>query len=254
MLIDHSITFRKPGPETTSEAVVFVSHAFSVRSSCAEGVRISAVSGSAVDETGAPPTVLIVDDDPTYGAFVSDALARAGFAGRQVATGAEAIALAHRERPAAVILDVILPGASGYEICHELRDEHGADLPIVFVSGVRTEPADRVAGLLVGGDDYLVKPFDPDELIARVRRLLAKSTAKADDARTTTSFSALTSRELEVLRLLAQGLNQDEIAGRLFISPSTVGSHIQRIVTKLGVHSRAHAVALAYRERLLEPA
>ena len=67
------------------------------------------------------------------------------------------------------------------------------------------------------------------------------------------ALHALTPRELEVLGLLAQGLNQPAIAGRLFISPTTVGTHIQRILAKLDVHSRAEAVALAYRERLLEP-
>ncbi len=253
-LTDQSVNSGKQISQDNSETVVFATHAFSVRSSRAAGARISAVSATAIQENASPQTVLIVDDDPIYGAFVSDALSRAGFAGHQVETGAEAIDFAHGERPAAVILDVILPGASGYEICHELREEHGPDLPIVFVSGVRTEPADRVAGLLVGGDDYVVKPFDPDELIARVRRLVATSTAKENDTLPISGFSDLTNRELEVLRLLAQGLNQGEIAGRLFISPSTVGSHIQRILTKLGVHSRAHAVALAYRERLLEPA
>lgn len=206
----------------------------------------------AVDETGS--VVLIVDDDPNFCAFVSDAMSRAGFATLQVSTGAEAIAVARRQRPAAVVLDVILPGAMGYEICHELREEHGEQLPIIFVSGERTEPEDRVAGLLVGGDDYLVKPFAPDELIARVRRLVAnKSLARTDNARLA-DFSDLTRRELEVLSLLAQGLNQSEIARQLFISPTTVGTHIQHILSKLAVHSRTEAVALAFRERLLEAA
>ena len=113
----------------------------------------------AVDGSAQP--VLIVDDDPMFAAMVADALCRAGFESRHVPTGGEAIELARRERPTAVILDVLLPGATGYEICRELRDEHGEQLPIVFVSGERTDAADKVAGLLVGGDDYLVKPFGP---------------------------------------------------------------------------------------------
>lgn len=201
-----------------------------------------------------PPSqpVLIVDDDPAFAAMVGEALSRAGFESLHVTTGAEAIELARRERPTAVLLDVLLPGATGYEICRELRDEHGEQLPIVFVSGERTEAADKVAGLLVGGDDYLVKPFDPDELIARVRRLVEKADAAAEPA-PAGALLALTPRELEVLGLLAQGLNQPAIAGQLFISPTTVGTHIQRILAKLDVHSRTEAVALAYRERLLEP-
>jgi two-component system nitrate/nitrite response regulator NarL len=196
--------------------------------------------------------VLVVDDDPSYRAFVTDAMTRAGFGVHQVSTGADAIEFARNVLPAAVILDVVLPGATGYEICHELRDEHGEDLPIVFVSGERTEPADRVAGLLVGADDYLLKPFDPDELIVRVRRLIAKSTVGPKASSREAPHWDLTGRETEVLRLLAEGLDQNAIARRLVISRTTVGTHIQRILAKMAVHNRAQAVALAYRERLIE--
>ena len=65
-----------------------------------------------------------------------------------------------------MLLDVLLPDVSGFEIASELRDEFGDDLPIVFISGDRTQPLDRAAGLLVGGDDYVVKPADQDELLA----------------------------------------------------------------------------------------
>ncbi len=201
------------------------------------------------DQAASAP-ILIVDDDREYCAFVSDVLLRAGYDSHAVSTGEEAIAFASRQRPAAVILDAILPGATGYEICRELRDEHGERLPIVFVSGKRTEPADRVAGLLLGADDYILKPFDPDELLVRVRRLIARSTARTDDAPRAAAVWELTGRESEVLRLLAEGLSQDEIALHLDIRPATVGTHIQRMLTKLDVHSRTQAVALAYRRRL----
>ena len=78
-------------------------------------------------------------------------------------------------RPSLVILEVDLPDANGYELCRELHDAYGDDLPVIFVSGRRTDPSDRVAGLLVGADDYVVKPFDPDELLARVRRSLRRA-------------------------------------------------------------------------------
>jgi DNA-binding NarL/FixJ family response regulator len=114
----------------------------------------------------------------------------------------------------------------------------------MFVSGERTESYDRVAGLTIGADDYLAKPFEPDELLARLRGLLRRCGA--------TSFvSPLTRREQEVLSLLADGLDQDEIARRLVISRKTVGSHIERILAKLGAHSRAEAVALAYKLQLV---
>ena len=79
------------------------------------------------------------------------------------------------------MLDVGLPEVSGYEVCRELRDEYGSDVGIIFVSRERTTPADRVAGLLVGADDYIVKPFDDDELLARaagsLRRIEPRSGA-----------------------------------------------------------------------------
>jgi DNA-binding NarL/FixJ family response regulator len=200
------------------------------------------------DSSHPQPAVLIVDEDEEYCAFVSEHLSRAGYASRRVSTAAAAIDLVGREQPAAVLLEVNLPEVCGYEVCHELRQRHGDGLPIVFVSGDRTEPADRVAGLLVGADDYVLKPTDPDELIARVRRLLARA-APAEEV-PGRGLPELTKRELEVLRLLADGLDQNAIAGQLVISCATVATHIQRILAKLGVHSRAQAVALAYREGL----
>ena len=143
-----------------------------------------------------------------------------------------------------MILDVRLPGRSGYEVCHALRRRHGANLPILFLSGERVESYDRAAGLLLGADEYLVKPFSPDELVTRVRSLIRRA-AELPQRR------ALTARELEVLTLLAAGLEQTDIAVRLAISPRTVATHIERILGKLGVRSRAQAVALAFRESLV---
>lgn len=197
--------------------------------------------------------VLIVDEDEQYCASVSDHLSRAGYASRRVSTASDAIVAAEQEEPVAVLLEVSLPETCGYEICHELRERHGDALPIVFVSGDRTTTADRVAGLLVGADDYLLKPTDPDELVARVRRLAARAAAQNSRA-PRTGLSTLTNRETEVLELLADGLDQHAIAARLVISRATVGTHIQRILKKLGVHSRAQAVAVAYREGLAAPA
>jgi DNA-binding NarL/FixJ family response regulator len=190
--------------------------------------------------------ILIVDDDSHSRALISAVLRRVGYTTHEAETGEEALAVAKRERPALVVLEVVLQGVSGYEVCRELKDEFGEALPIVFVSGTRTEPGDRVAGLLVGANDYLVKPFDPNELLARVRRLLPVPLA---DGRTA---HKLTRRELDVLSLLVEGLSQPEIAEKLFISPKTVGKHIEHILGKLGVHSRAQAVALAVHDELLE--
>jgi DNA-binding NarL/FixJ family response regulator len=192
--------------------------------------------------------VLIVDDDGDYRSRTAALLCGAGFEVVESRSGEEALETARGRQPALVVLEVRLPGVSGYEVCRQLRDEFGNGLAIIFASGVRTESFDRVAGLLVGADDYLVKPFTPDELLARVRALVRRATAKQRDEQLN---AGLTERELEVLQLLAEGLAQAEIAERLVISARTVGHHIERILGKLGVHSRAQAVSVAYRAQLI---
>ena len=189
--------------------------------------------------------ILVVDDDVGSRDLVSELLDRAGYRTKQAATGEEALAAARADRPSLVLLDVRLPGVSGYEVLYELREQFGNGLPVVFVSGERIESFDRVAGLQLGADDYLVKPFAPDELIARLRKLLGRSSLNHESGR-----PALTPREEEVLKLLASGLTQKEIAKELVISSKTVASHIERILAKLGVHSRAQAVAVAHQTGL----
>jgi two-component system, sensor histidine kinase ChiS len=189
--------------------------------------------------------ILVADHDRESRALMSRVLRRVGYTVDQAETGEEALAVAKRERPALVVVEVLLRGVSGYEVCHELKNEFGEALPIVFVSGNRTESGDRVAGLLVGADDYLVKPFDPEELLARVRRLLPAPVAEGR------KVHELTQRELDVLSFLVDGLNQSEIAEKLVLSPRTVGKHIEHILRKLDVHSRAQAVSVALRDDML---
>jgi DNA-binding NarL/FixJ family response regulator len=193
--------------------------------------------------------VLVVDDDANLRELVISLLERAGYSTLGFESG-EDVLTAAVERPALVILDVRLPGLSGYEVCRELKDTFGSSLPVLLVSAVRIEAFDRAAGLLIGADDYMVKPLDPDELIARVRRHLAPQTR---GSAAPPAVRLLTPRELEVLRLLAEGVDQREIAERLVISSKTVATHIQHILVKLGVHSRAQAVAAAHRYGLGRP-
>jgi two-component system, OmpR family, alkaline phosphatase synthesis response regulator PhoP len=189
--------------------------------------------------------VLVVEDDAKCRALVVTLLRQAGFTTVEASTGEEAVTLARRQRPKLVVLDLELPGLSGYEITRELRDEFANDLAIVILSGARTESLDVAAGLGVGADDYIVKPFSPDEFLARVRL----QTKRVDSTRPVPSD--LTRRELQVLNLLAEGQSQKQIADELVISAKTVAGHIQQILAKLGVHSRAQAVAHAYRHALL---
>ena len=190
-----------------------------------------------------PRVILILDGDAESRAALSSALERAGYPTQPATTGAAALEAATRQQPALVILETHLPGESGYEICRELRERCGEELPIVFVSATRTDESDQVAGLLLGADDYLAKPIRLDYLLARVRRLVRRWSAISAPV-----ASRLTPREREVLALLAEGLEQGEIARRLFITPKTVAKHIERILGKLGVHSRAQAIALALRD------
>ena len=190
--------------------------------------------------------VLIVDEDPDVRTRAGRALLRAGFQIRECVEGEEALAAAAVERPAAVVLEVDLPDVDGFEVCRELRERFGDDLPVVLVSATRVTPHDRLAGLLIGADDYLVKPVNADELLVRLRRLLTRlgSAERSSDAAVRDGLSP---RELEVLGLLARGLTAAGIAERLVISQKTVSTHLQHVMAKLGVHSRAQAVAEAYR-------
>jgi DNA-binding NarL/FixJ family response regulator len=179
---------------------------------------------------------------------LASALAKVGFRALQAETGEQALALVLTNAPEAVILEIPLGNLSGYEVCHSLRAELGPELPIIFLSGARTEPYDRVAGLLLGADDYLVKPYADGEIIARLTNLYRRAGARRlGEAR------RLTKRELDVLDLLGEGLRHYDIARQLFISPKTVATHVEHILRKLGVRSRAEAIAVAYREEILQP-
>jgi len=195
-------------------------------------------------------SILIVDDDPDFRELVSVLCGRSGYSCVEAESRADALAAASLKRPDVVLLDVMLAGTSGYQICRELREEFGERLPIIFLSGARTTASDRVAGLLLGADDYVTKPIEPEELLARVQRAIVRSSL--DDRQPDGAAARLTPRERDVLRLLADGLDTEPISKRLYISPKTVGTHVQRILIKLDVHSRAAAVAFAYREGLVE--
>jgi DNA-binding NarL/FixJ family response regulator len=196
--------------------------------------------------------ILVVDDHPELRSFVRDVLEAEGYEVIETDSGEEALSLAGAHRLSLVILDVNLPGTSGYALCSELRQRRGGRLPIIFMSGDHTEPFDRLAGLLIGADDYITKPFDPRELVNCVGGTIERTRVRPTSTRRADRYG-LTSREREVLGLLVDGLPQVEIADRLYLSPKTVGAHIQRILGKMGVKSRTEAVALAAREGLLEP-
>jgi RNA polymerase sigma factor (sigma-70 family) len=194
--------------------------------------------------------VLLVEGDIDSRTTIAALLERRGYRVRQAADGEEALDLARRGRPTLVLLEVSLRDISGYEVCRQLRAEFGAALPIVFISGNRIEPHDRAVGLRLGADDYITKPFDAEELLARVDRLIANATPHAGRQEAQrhgeTAVPRLSRRELEVLQLLADGHTTKEIARSLGVSRKTVSNHVQSILAKLGVHSQAQAVAAAF--------
>jgi two-component system, NarL family, response regulator LiaR len=202
---------------------------------------------AAADQGRGP--VLVVDDDELFVAYTQALLEGAGYCTLTAATGEAALRIAREHAPLVVLLDIQLPELNGYEVCRILRDALGRAVGIAFFSGTRTDAVDISSGLLVGADDYLVKSCDPSELVARVGALMRRVRAEKGDE--VASSRNLTSREAEILRLLSDGLNQKDIAQTLSISPKTVGIHIEHILGKLDVHSRAQAVAAAYRENLL---
>jgi DNA-binding NarL/FixJ family response regulator len=199
-------------------------------------------------EVATGEAVLVADPDDSSRMSLARVLRGAGYHVEQADTGERALNLARSTLPVAIILEVPLPGLSGYEVCHTLRSELGSALPVLFLSGVRTEWYDRIAGLLLGADDYMVKPYAAGELLARLARLIRRSRVAAPRV-----AHDLTPRELDVLNLMGEGLRQEQIAHRLFISPKTVATHVEHILRKLAVRSSAEAIVVAFREELLRP-
>ncbi len=116
-------------------------------------------------------TVLLVEDDATLAAAVRYNLEREGYTCLLARDGARALELARRERPALILLDLMLPGIDGIEVCRRIRAE--STVPIIMLTA-RVEETDRVVGLEVGADDYVTKPFSPKALVARVKALLRR--------------------------------------------------------------------------------
>ncbi|HEY6871670.1 MAG TPA: response regulator transcription factor [Geobacteraceae bacterium] len=138
--------------------------------------------------SGNQGTVLVVEDDHNTAALVATYLEREGFSPRVVHDGGEAIRAAGVLDPVFVILDVMLPNMDGWEICRTLRKS--SDVPIMMLTA-REEEVDRVAGLAMGADDYMVKPFSPRELVERVKAILRRSRPAAQRASAVLSFGGL---------------------------------------------------------------
>jgi DNA-binding response OmpR family regulator len=123
--------------------------------------------------------VAVIEDDPNTAALVALYLEREGYRVLRAEDGASGLAMVSRERPDLVVLDLMLPRVDGWEVCRRLRRD--SDVPVILLTA-RGEEADRVSGLTMGADDYVVKPFSPRELVARVRAVLRRTRSSGEDA------------------------------------------------------------------------
>jgi two-component system, OmpR family, response regulator ResD len=207
--------------------------------------------------------VLVVDDDPTVAEVVGDYLRSAGMESRHAADGHTALRLAGTWRPDLVVLDVMLPGIDGLEVCRRLRDARGeqALLPVIMLTALGEE-SDRVLGLETGADDYVTKPFSPRELALRVQAVLRRGAAPgagpataspplrsgrieidvaARRARKDGRELSLTVREFDLLAFFmshpGQAFTRAELMKRVwgwsFGDQSTVTVHVRRIRDKV---------------------
>jgi DNA-binding response OmpR family regulator len=126
-------------------------------------------------------TVLVVEDEASIASFVALYLKNAGYTVKAVANGTDALAQVESEQPALIVLDLMLPDMDGIEVCRRIRQRR--DVPILMLTA-RDEDIDKIIGLEVGADDYMTKPFNPRELVARVKSILRRSTPERRDSET----------------------------------------------------------------------
>ncbi len=206
--------------------------------------------------------VLVVDDEADIVALVAYHLAKSGYRVSTAASGPEALEAARRERPAIVVLDLMLPGLSGYDVLEQLRaSEATRDIAVLLLTARREEP-DRIRGLSLGADDYLTKPFSPPELVLRVGAILRRvgaASARPEDRLVIGSLEIdtaahvvrvggeaveLTPTEFKLLLTLAERRGRVQGRAQLLqsvwdaapdIQTRTVDMHVQRLRAKLGV-------------------
>jgi DNA-binding response OmpR family regulator len=200
--------------------------------------------------------ILVVDDEPNVARLARDYLEKNGFRVILAADGLSALQMARRERPDLIILDLMLPGMDGREVCRTLRRE--SDVPIIMLTAL-SEESDQVVGLELGADDYIIKPFSPRALVARVRAMLRRTRGQVsaparlhtggleiDEAAHTISLDSapihLTPNEFKLLVILArrpgQTLTREQIMDDVYgASPAgldrSIDSHVKNLRRKL---------------------
>ena len=211
-------------------------------------------------DASATHRILVVDDEPDITALVAYHLAKAGYRVSTAATGPDALKAAREERPDIVVLDLMLPGVSGYDVLAELRRREETREVGVILLTARREEADRIRGLSLGADDYLTKPFSPQELSLRVQAVLRRLGSPAVSAGSTLAAGpisidrsahrvtiggqelTLTATEYKLLLTLIERRGRVQTRPQLLetvweaqpdIQTRTVDMHVQRLRTKL---------------------
>jgi two-component system phosphate regulon response regulator PhoB len=238
----------------------------------------SGIGGGGVGE---PPRILVVDDEPDITALVAYHLAKEGYRVTTAGTGADALRSAREERPDLVVLDLMLPGHSGFEVLTELRRrEETRDIGVLLLTARKEEP-DRIKGLTLGADDYLSKPFSPKELVLRVGAILRRLAAPAVAAGNRLSAGPialdraahrvkvedreveLTATEFKLLERLIERRDRVQSRTQLLesvwqaqpdIQTRTVDMHVQRLRAKLGAAGDWIETVRAVGYRFREPA
>jgi two-component system response regulator ResD len=203
-------------------------------------------------------TVLVVDDEPTIAEVVARYLERAGYETATAGDGLEALRLAADRRPDLIVLDVMLPGLGGLEVLRRLAEADGPRTPVILLTA-KGEQDDKLVGLRDGADDYVVKPFSPRELVARVDAVLRRVFADRENAEPLTfdgleidlrarqvtargGEAHLSQREFDLLQFLAthpgQVFSRDQLMDRVWEpafhgDPATVTVHVRRLRTKI---------------------
>lgn len=216
--------------------------------------------------------ILIVDDDVTLRAGLARYLSKRNYVVEDAGSGEEGLNAFLSQMPDLVVSDILMPGMDGFEFCRQLRSNQAGQLvPFIFLSS-RGDIEHRIQGHSIGADDYVIKPFEPRELLAKIesqlersrriheeiQRLLDQAGQSAAKQRQPPLVAPeplpLTPAEEKVFWEVVQGLTNRQIGDRLFISPRTVQTHLSNILSKLSLDNRAQLVRYSYEQGYHPPA
>lgn len=202
--------------------------------------------------------LLLIDDDPNLILLVKDYLEFRGYEVITAENGEEALAVLDQQTPDMIICDVMMPAMDGYTFVQHIRENKQLSwIPVMFLSA-KGQSQDRVKGLLTGADVYMVKPFEPEELVAQVEASLKQAERLGElggrnaEVMPTVHVDPsvqLTPTELKVVQLVAQGMANREIAERLNVSQRTIESHVSNMLNKTQLHNRTELSRWAIESR-----